>query len=181
MVINKTNYTTISWLTFMESRSKHAHTAANAISIAGFELAANQRARSNFNNAKTLLIDRQFSHEDKTMNYSNKIKDVNICGNAFALFLTDTIFDNVGAVYVFMKREPIAHSSTSEATYKILYVGETIQLQNRIASHQKWDCVKLLGVNCIGFHLDGNEDSRLAKEREIRLANEPPCNKEPLP
>jgi hypothetical protein len=91
----------------------------------------------------------------------------------FNVYSLDASFNNIGAVYVFSKR-----AKTKEgADHDILYIGQTGELADRLDNHEKLDCLKDKGVNCICTHVDSNEDSRFKKEADLIREQKPPCNK----
>ena len=92
---------------------------------------------------------------------------------SFEVYPADTEFNDVGAVYVFTKREVNAEGK-GQHTY--LYIGQTHSLSERIPNHEKWPCATRNGVNCICVHLDADEDSRITKETDLRNGNSTPCN-----
>ena len=106
-----------------------------------------------------------------------KITDATFSGEtgkyAFEVYPSDTTFNSVAAVYVFTKRTV---DSSGKGTHEFIYIGETESLATRIPNHEKWPCARRNGVNCICVHRDTNEDSRLAKEADLRAANRTPCN-----
>ncbi len=82
-----------------------------------------------------------------------KISDATFKGKvgsyAFEVYTTDTIFNSVGAVYIFSRRVPYP-DGTGRHTF--LYIGQTNSLRERIQHHEKLHCVKNYGVNCICVH-----------------------------
>lgn len=106
-----------------------------------------------------------------------KIADATFKGKvgayAFEVYTTDTVFNSVGAVYIFSKR-----IRSLNGTYKhtFLYIGETHSLKDRIPNHEKWHCVSNYGVNCICVHRDNDANSRLHKEIDLLSLNKTPCN-----
>lgn len=106
-----------------------------------------------------------------------KISDATFEGKfgtyAFEVFSTDTIFNSVGAVYIFSKRD---EDPDGRATHTFLYIGQTDSLKERIPNHEKWYCVNSYGVNCICVHRDNNVNSRLRKEVDLRAVNKTACN-----
>lgn len=109
-----------------------------------------------------------------------KIEDVIFEGDSgkrydFIAYTADTTFNDVGAVYIFTKRNLYSDGSYK---YTSLYVGQTSSLQDRIPSHEKWPCARKYGVNSICIRLDANVSSRLAIEEDlINWGNSrPPCN-----
>jgi predicted GIY-YIG superfamily endonuclease len=58
-----------------------------------------------------------------------------------------------------------------------LYIGETDDLENRVATHEKRECVRQNGVTHIHAHLTPGERSvRLEEETDIRKNFTTPCN-----
>lgn len=106
-----------------------------------------------------------------------KIADATFKGKvgtyAFEVYTTDTIFNAIGAVYLFSKRTV---GSDGKGTHTFLYIGQTHSLKERIPNHEKWLCVKSHGVNCICVHRDHDANSRLRKEIDLRAVNKTPCN-----
>ena len=108
-----------------------------------------------------------------------KIADATFHGETgtynFGVYTTDTVFIDVGAVYIFSKR---VIGSDGRGTHTLLYIGQTSSLEDRIPYHEKWPCVQQYGVNCICVHQDDDTNSRIAKENDLLAVNNPPCNKE---
>ncbi|MDE0016605.1 MAG: hypothetical protein OXU51_10485 [Candidatus Poribacteria bacterium] len=106
-----------------------------------------------------------------------KIADATFKGKfgayAFEVYTTDTIFNSVGAVYIFSKRTV---DSDGKGTHIFLYIGQTDSLKERIPGHEKHHCVRSYGVNCICVHRDNDTNSRLRKEIDLLAANKTPCN-----
>ncbi len=82
-------------------------------------------------------------------------------------------FSEVGAVYVITERTP---KSKGGADHTRIYIGQTGDLSERFDTHHKADCFQRHDANCICVHRDDDEDSRLAKERDLLAAYSPPCN-----
>ncbi len=106
-----------------------------------------------------------------------KIADATFKGKtgsySFEVYPVDTSFKAVGAVYIFTKR---VVNPDGKGTHTLLYIGQTESLKDRIPDHEKWPCAKKNGVNCICVHRDDNEESRLAKETDLRAEHSTPCN-----
>ena len=106
-----------------------------------------------------------------------KIADATFKGKfgtyAFEVYTTDTVFNSVGAVYIFSKR-----TIDSEGTGKhmFLYIGQTHSLKDRIPNHEKSNCARNYGINCICVHRDNDANSRLHKELDLLSVNKTPCN-----
>lgn len=107
-----------------------------------------------------------------------KIADAHFEGRTgrynFEVYPIDTVFNPVGAVYIFSKRRMDAVSG--KGLHEFVYVGETSSLADRIPSHEKFAAALYHGANCICVHRDENEVSRLAKETDLRAASLTPCN-----
>ena len=73
----------------------------------------------------------------------SKIADATFHGNTgtynFGVYTTDTVFIDVGAVYIFSKR---VVGADGKGTHTFLYIGETHSLEDRIPYHEKWPCVQ---------------------------------------
>jgi predicted GIY-YIG superfamily endonuclease len=58
-----------------------------------------------------------------------------------------------------------------------LYIGETEDLDHRVSTHEKRECVRRNGVTHIHAHLTpGGLSARLAEETDIRKNFGTPCN-----
>ena len=108
-----------------------------------------------------------------------KIADATFKGKTktynFGVYTTDTVFIDVGAVYIFSKR---VIGSDGRGTHTFLYIGQTSSLEDRIPYHEKWPFAQRNGVNCICVHQDDDANSRLKKEQDLLDANPTPCNTE---
>lgn len=108
-----------------------------------------------------------------------KIADATFQGKTdtydFGVYTMDTVFIDVGAVYIFSKR---VVDSDGRGRHTLLYIGQTDSLEDRIPYHEKWLCAQQYGVNCICVHQDDDANSRRKKERDLRDANPTPCNTE---
>jgi hypothetical protein len=91
----------------------------------------------------------------------------------FAVYTLDTKFNNIGAVYGFTQR---TIDAVAKEWHALLYIGETGDLADRIANHEKWLCVSQHGVNRICAHPDGDAQSWLQKEADLVKNNDTPCN-----
>ena len=108
-----------------------------------------------------------------------KIADATFKGGTdtynFGVYTTDTVFIEVGAVYIFSKR---VVGSDGRGTHTFLYIGQTHSLEDRIPYHEKWPCAQKNGANCICVHQDDDASSRISKEDDLLAVNNPPCNRE---
>ena len=93
----------------------------------------------------------------------------------FGVYTTDTVFIDVGAVYIFSKR---VVDSDGKGKHKFIYIGQTDSLEDRIPYHEKWPCAFKNDVNCICVHQDDDVNSRRTKEADLLAVSNPPCNLE---
>jgi hypothetical protein len=91
----------------------------------------------------------------------------------FDVYLRDTPFKAVGAVYVQSVRAPKAGGGGS---HEFIYVGQTGDLSNRPLSHHKKGCFDRHGANALLIYTESNERTRLAIERDLINSINPPCN-----
>lgn len=109
----------------------------------------------------------------------SKIADAEFKGKtgiySFQVYPLETTFNSVGAVYIFTKRTVDA---SGKGTHKLIYIGQTDSLADRIPSHEKWPCIQRNNANCICIHRDDNATSRLSKEADLLAAEKPPCNEQ---
>ena len=80
---------------------------------------------------------------------------------------------NVGAVYVITRRYK---NSGSGISHDVLYVGDTLNLSLTLLNHPKWDCLIRGSANCIGAHIDEDQNSRVAKREDLIQQYAPACN-----
>ena len=86
----------------------------------------------------------------------------------FQAYTDDHVFSDVGAVYIFTRKED---------KYIRLYVGQTHELGERIRYHEKWQCVRQHNVNSICVLFDESRQSRLNIETDLLgFVEKPPCN-----
>lgn len=91
---------------------------------------------------------------------------------SFGAYTLDTIFNNVGAVYIFSNRTVTGNKGIHE----FLYIGQTGELADRLNNHKKWSCVQRNGVNCICVLTEDKESVRLDIETDLIRNNATPCN-----
>ncbi len=84
-------------------------------------------------------------------------------------------FKALGAVYFMTKR---VKDSDGNGNHTFIYVGETGDLSDRPLNHHRTECFDRHGANCVLIHLEGNRTTRLAIEKDLREAYDPPCNRE---
>ena len=91
----------------------------------------------------------------------------------FEIYEIGTSFSAIGGVYAFTKRYEKSDGNFSHGT---IYIGETEDLSTRFDNHHKQGCIERENSNCISIHPDENEESRLAKEKDILENYEWTCN-----
>jgi hypothetical protein len=84
-------------------------------------------------------------------------------------------FAAVGAVYFMTVRTVGANGN---GTHSWVYVGETGDLSDRPLNHERKPCFDQRGANCLLIHAEENPDIRLSIETDLRLAYNPPCNRQ---
>lgn len=92
---------------------------------------------------------------------------------AFNVYPIDQKFNDIGAVYYFSHRSAKPGDTHS---HRAVYIGQSGDLSTRFDSHHKENCITSCDANCISVHQDGNEQSRMAKERDLIEKHDPPCN-----
>jgi hypothetical protein len=93
---------------------------------------------------------------------------------SFDIYPSETRFAKVGAVYAVTKRTV----GLQGKTHARIYVGEADSLRERFENHHRQECFDRHGANCICVHLDDDEESRLAKETDLRNAYDWICNRQ---
>jgi len=91
----------------------------------------------------------------------------------FEVYPRDTAFRAVGAVYVQSAR---TRNANGGGNHRFVYVGQTGDLSNRPLNHHKKACFDRHGANALLILLESSERSRLAIERDLITALNPPCN-----
>jgi predicted GIY-YIG superfamily endonuclease len=65
----------------------------------------------------------------------------------------------------------------SKNQWEPIYIGETDDLDSRVADHEKRERARTHGMTHIHAHLtSGDRSSRLAEETDLRKNFNPPCN-----
>jgi hypothetical protein len=85
----------------------------------------------------------------------------------------DTIFPNASGVYVFAKlrfNDQVLEHITP------LYIGESSDIGDRIANHEKWPCVEKHGCTHICVMMLSGQRSREKAETDLRHNYDTPCN-----
>jgi hypothetical protein len=100
-----------------------------------------------------------------------------------ALYATDlcqygrTFFENPG-VYIFCRPTHLLLNN-----WDAIYVGETENFDDRLnvnlTNHHQWANIKVKGAtNVCCLHVPGDRSRRLAIEKDLRVALNPPCNRQ---
>jgi len=93
----------------------------------------------------------------------------------FEVYSTDAVFNELGAIYIFGKWvQGLGGSGVIHA----IYIGQTEELNTRIANHDKWPCVLANNANCICVLVENSSFSRLSIETDLRSAIHTPCNEQ---
>ena len=83
-----------------------------------------------------------------------------------------TKFREVPGNYIFAKE-------TSPGRWAARYIGQTINLNERLGDHEKEACAKRNGATHIHVHANGSgEQARKAEEKDLILNNQPTCNEQ---
>jgi hypothetical protein len=91
----------------------------------------------------------------------------------FYVYGMGATFKAVGGVYAFTLA---TQKATGGHTHSILYIGQTGDLSERFDNHHKEDCFTRRGANRHCATVVESEDARLAIERDLIAAYDPPCN-----
>jgi len=69
------------------------------------------------------------------------------------------------------------YAASAGGKWKACYIGQTKDLKERLADHEKEACAKRHGATHIHAHVTtGGEVVRKAEEKDLILAHQPPCN-----
>jgi len=93
----------------------------------------------------------------------------------FQVYTFDHPLRRVGAVYAVIHAVP-KHGGGYVMTS--LYFGQTGDITDRFEGHHRQQCFQRNGANCVGFHVDEDEKSRLAKETDLIRRWDPMCNRQ---
>lgn len=78
-------------------------------------------------------------------------------------------FKSRGGNYLFCKRDYLGRWTPQ-------YIGQTSDLSDRLADHEKEACAHRNGATHIHANLNANESTRLVEESDLVLMHRPPCN-----
>ena len=92
----------------------------------------------------------------------------------FEVYTVGQEFNAVGAVYVFTTR--ILNQQQRRGVHTFAYVGQTGDLSERFDNHHKAQAINNCNPNCICVHVENNEHSRLAIERDLIAGHTTRCN-----
>ncbi len=102
----------------------------------------------------------------------NKISVVGASGKTykFNVYPWGQSFKPVGGVYLVLK------ANGSQQPYNLIYVGQTVDLDERFNDHHKQDCFDRYGKTHIAVRAESVEQSRLAIESDLIKKHQPVCN-----
>ena len=81
--------------------------------------------------------------------------------------------NSVPGVYIVTREEP---QETNGHTHHVIYIGETKDLKQRFANHEKQGCFDQYGANSLCFLPESNEETRKAIEGDLIAQWSPTCN-----
>ena len=90
----------------------------------------------------------------------------------FYLFPNTSKFIHKGAVYAFVNR---SYSLLTD-TVQLIYIGKATNLNERLASHEKWLEAYMFGFNHVGVHFVPDENTRTFIESDLINGNFTPLN-----
>ena len=107
-----------------------------------------------------------------------KLADYTVTGKSgeqyrFEVYPKDSIWNEVAAVYLVTKR---TIKPDGIGSHVHIYIGETENLKNRFASHDKEGCFTKHGANCVCVLQVSSGQARLAIEADILAGSDWPCN-----
>ncbi len=91
----------------------------------------------------------------------------------FTVYAWGTEFKSLGGVYAVSRAES---NQRGGQTHNVIYVGQTGDLSERFDDHHKAACFQKHSANRICVMVEGNEQTRLAIERDLIANYNPPCN-----
>jgi hypothetical protein len=91
----------------------------------------------------------------------------------FDVWPMNQAFKVIGVVYAVTRRYQNAAGGYS---HDVIYIGQTEDLPTRFGDHHKDACFAERNANCICTLVDGDEDSRFAKEADLVRHYNPHCN-----
>jgi hypothetical protein len=91
----------------------------------------------------------------------------------FKVYPLGTRFRKISGVYIIGSR---MHGENGGRRLRPLYVGHTEDFSQSFGQHHKAREFTEQGANCICLQSDAEEESRLAKERDLIAGLHPKCN-----
>jgi hypothetical protein len=91
----------------------------------------------------------------------------------FVVYPLYTAFNNVGAVYGFIRT---TSDFWGQPVHSAVYIGQTGELGTRLSNHHKWECIKAQGANRVCVLRVDSELMRLSIEADLCMNYKPPCN-----
>jgi len=73
--------------------------------------------------------------------------------------------------YIFAKE-------TKPGYWKPVYIGQTVNLDERLENHEKETCAKRNGATHIHAHLNSKKEDRLSEEKDLIQKWQPTCNEQ---
>ena len=108
----------------------------------------------------------------------NKLSTINFHGEsknvyAFDIYDINDVWDSIEVVYVVTR----AYSNPNGGiTHKIIYIGETGNLNERFYDHHKQSCFDSNNANRLCLKIINNETERFTIETDLINYYNPPCN-----
>lgn len=90
----------------------------------------------------------------------------------FGIYPIDTIFKDVGGVYIFSNRKLV----DNEYRHTLIYCGKSNSFPIRFQDHHKESCIKRHDANCVCILVEDSEDKRDVIEKDILIRNDFKCN-----
>lgn len=90
----------------------------------------------------------------------------------FNIYDMETIYNNVGGIYIFTKRT----INNNNFSHDLIYCGKTDDLSTRFNNHHKVGCIKKNEANCICVKKVTSEEERTYIEEDILQGNNFKCN-----
>lgn len=88
---------------------------------------------------------------------------------SYSIYPIGTRFKEEGGNYIFCKKN-------AAGKWESQYIGQAKNLNERLGSHEKEACAKRRGATHIHAHLEANESTRLAEEKDLIHNFKPSCN-----
>ena len=93
----------------------------------------------------------------------------------FKAWPLQTRFNPLGAVY-FVTKRGFTDKNYRRASHESIYIGQTANLTDPLASSLQLACFEKHGANCICVYIDANADRRLAIAQDLLATHNTTCN-----